>query len=306
MNPQAAEKDAEETFKSDPTDEIGLTSGAVLQAQIVLISEKEIVYRQKDAFAQIKIPVEKVQFIRRAGGEYRFFQPTAPISEPSKRIGFYLITGINLHVANNSGSKDLVTNTANYLANNFNQANNPKGFTADLKKNTQPMQWQFFAEPRIYGERWMLGLSVGYATFSQISSSVQSPNYIYELAVSLTGFFIPVTAIYYWRLPLTANATLNLGFGGGLLYTSVKFSINDDGYNISERYTSWNAMLVFKPEFTYKLEDVLVIASLPVYFAESRKVESGSDSLSDITTNKVISPNLTGIGLSIAFGYQFR
>ena len=65
-------------------------------------------------------------------------------------------------------------------------------------------------------------------------------------------------------------------------------------------------MLVFKPEISYQAGLALLILSVPVYFAESRKVESGSSALINSETGKVISPNLTGIGFSLSVGFQIR
>ena len=196
--------------------EIGLATGSIVKAWKIQITDEEVTYRQSETSPEIKIPVEQVQFVRNANGEYQFFPGGRKNEKPAGSIGFYLVGGVGMHFAKNTQSREFITSVGNSLAFELNRASDAKGFTAALKSSSSSPQLHAFVEPRIYGDRWMFGLGAGYATFAQISSVVQSPYFVYESTASLSGFFIPITATYYWLLPLSANTKLHLGFGAGI------------------------------------------------------------------------------------------
>lgn len=209
-------------------------------------------------------------------------------------------------MANNSDSAGYLSGLSGYVASGANQANNPKGFTGQLTVDASKMQYQGFVEPRIAYKQLMIGFSLGYATFQQISAKVSSPNYSNALSLSLNGYFIPAIAIFYYRIALLENLSLNFGLGGGAMYTSIKYVEDDTLTSNSQRYTAWNAVVMVKPELEYKIGRLAIMFSIPFYVAESRKVEFGSTALVNGDTGKVISPNLSGVGFSIGIGYKLQ
>ncbi|MGC4027163.1 MAG: hypothetical protein QM744_19685 [Mesorhizobium sp.] len=211
-----------------------------------------------------------------------------------------------MHFGRNGDTGDYMSGLSAYVAKAANQANNPKGFTGQLSTDAAKFQFQGFAEPRLAYGRFMAGLQVGYAVFPKVVGTVGSPNYSNQLTLSLDGYFIPAFAIFYYRISLTERLSLNLGLGGGVMYTSIRYTEDDTVTSNSTRYTAWSAAAVAKPELAYKIGSVILMLSAPFYFAESRKVESGSTSLVNGDTGKVISPNLTGISVSLAIGYRLR
>ncbi len=300
-------------------DEISL----VIKGKIISVTEKEIIYKENGSLVESRMPLQNLHFLRRANGEYRFFTPAkTELKEPTKVVteeikpkeiavvekrisfDFFLIGGGVLHLAQNSDSEEYMNGLSGFVANSKNQNNNPKGFTGQLISGAAKIQYQGFIEPRLAYKQFMVGLNIGYAGFPKIAATVTSPNYSNTLNLSLDGLFIPALAIFYYRRPLTANLSLNLGLGGGVMYTSVKYIEDDNLTSNSQRYTAWSAVAVAKPEISYKMDRVVFMLSTPFYFAESRKVESGSTSLVNGDNGKVISPNLSGIAISIAVGYQ--
>lgn len=317
-----------ETVASQPAppssieeDEISL----VIKGKIITVTDKEIIYKETGAAVEGRAPLHNLHFIRKTNGEYRFFTPAKTelkdptkiateeitpkdmsVSAPLVKMEFFLTGGGVLHLAKNSDSADYVNGLSGYFANSRNQLNNPKGFTGQLTTGAAKVQYQGFIEPRLAYRQFMVGLNVGYALFPKIAGTVSSPNYSNTLNLSLDGFFIPTLAIFYYRLPLTANFSVNLGLGGGVMYTSIRYAEDDTSATNTQRYIAWSAIAIAKPEISYKFGGILMMFSAPFYFAESRKIESGSTSLINGDTGKVISPNLTGISFSIAVGYQLK
>lgn len=302
-------------------DEISL----VIKGKIISVTDKEIVYKETGANAEGRAPIHNLHFIRKTNGEYRFFAPAqtelknptriateevkpkeSQIPDSPAKAQVFLTAGGVLHLAKNSDSADYINGLSTFVANAANQVNNPKGFTGRLVTDAPKMQYQGFVEPRIVYKQAMIGLSAGYATFQKIAGTVSSPNYSNALTLSLEGYFVPIFAIFYFRLPLTANLSVNLGIGGGVMHTSIRYMEDDTFTNNSARYTAWSAVALAKPEFSYRMGSAVLMLSTPFYFAESRKVESGSISLVNGGTGKVISPNLTGVSFSIAVGFQLR
>ena len=93
--------------------------------------------------------------------------------------------------------------------------------------------------------------------------------------------------------------------GAGVLFTSVQLSQNNGSATEYQVFTSYNPMLLFKPEFTYKLGPVTALVSVPFYWAESRDVTDGESTLLNINKANVVSANLTGVGVSLALGMNF-
>lgn len=296
--------------KMNTEDELGLSGGFVLQGRILEITDTEVVFQESGAAAPGRYSVGRVQFARTGNGDYRFFAASQikserPVGAAEEKWRFYLILGLATHITNNSDTEDYIAGISAYAARYFNQQLNPKGFTSSVTSGATALQFEYFAEPRVAYRRFQFGLSLGYASFPKIVGTVSSPYYSPYL-ISLDGYFLPMFFITYYQVPLSDSFALNLGIGGGVLYTSIDYNEKSSSIDSSQKYTGVNAAAMLKPELVYTAGRLLVTLSIPVYLAESRKVESGSTSLVNGDSGKVISPNLSGFGLSLAVGYQLR
>ncbi len=175
----------------------------------------------------------------------------------------------------------------------------------DQTREAAAVQWQFFAEPRLIQKQFIYGLLVGYAALPKTSGLVSSSFYQGQLTQNLTGMFLPMAATLYYRLITGSDWGINLGVGTGLLFTSVQLSQNNGTATEYQVFTSYSPLLLFKPEFTYKLGPVTVLISIPYYWAESRDVTDGESTLLTVAKTNVVSANLTGIGVSLALGMNF-
>lgn len=296
-------------------DEISL----VIKGKIISVTDKEIIYKETGSAVETRVPIQNLHFLRRANGEYRFFtpaktelkEPTKVVTEevkpkeppPAKKVSsfeFFLYGGGVLHLARNSDAGDYMSGLASYVARSRNQANNSTGYSGQISQDAGKIQYELFLEPRVAYKSFMWGLQLGYAAFPKVQGMVSSATDANAVTLTLSGYFLPAFAISYYRIPLSQGFVLNLGIGAGLLHTSLKYSEND----LEKRYTAWNAAALGKIEVSYQWGNYLVLFSAPFYFAESRKVESGSTALVNGDTGKVVSPNLTGFGFSVALGYQ--
>ncbi len=298
-------------------DEISL----VIKGKIISVTDKEIIYKENGSAVETRMPLQNLHFLRRANGEYRFFTPAkTELKEPTKIVteeikpkepppvekktsfNFFITGGSVLHLAQNSDSGEYVNGLSAFIAKSQNQTNSTNSFSGQLTQDAAKLQYQVFAEPRLAYNKFAVGLNIGYAGFQKITGFVSSPNHTNTVTLNLSGYFVPAFLIFYYTLPLSASFSLNLGLGAGIMHTSVKYEEN----GAATRYTAWSAAGIAKPEISYKLGKVLLMLSIPFYFAESRKVEAGSAALVNGDSGKVISPNLTGISFSVAVGYQLR
>lgn len=294
--------------KTEPMAEIGLSTGQVIKGIIVRVGEKEIVYKDDPKSPEKSLPADAAIFIRSPAGEYRFIFPpetaeqaAATKNEP-QNSEFIIIAGITGHFADNSATGDFTNEYANALAVQYNQQLNPKGFTARETREAAAVQWQFHAEPRLVYSQLMLGFSLGYAALPKTAALVSSSFYTGQLTLNVDGFFIPAVAMVYYRWVTGPDWGINLGAGAGVLYSSVHFTQNNGAASDYQIFTSYNPMLVFKPELTYRLGRFTLIAALPVYWAESRDLSDGDTTLSSVSKVNAISANLTGIGFSLSLG----
>lgn len=293
--------------------EIGLNTGQVIKGHVIRITATEIVYKESENSPEKTLASDAVIFVRSADGAYRFIfppepaaetQPAAPKPEP-KTSALLLSFGIIAHFADNSATGDFTRDLSNALAVQYNQQLNPKGFTAQQTREAAAVQWQFFAEARLVQQQTMFGILAGYAALPKTSGLVSSSFYQGQLTQNLNGTFLPIAATFYYRLFAEADWGVNLGIGAGMLFTSVQLSQNNGTTTDYQVFTSYNPLLIFKPEFTYKLGPVTALLSLPFYWAESRDVTDGDTTLLSINKANVVSANLTGIGVSLALGMNF-
>lgn len=290
--------------------EIGLSTGQVIHGHVVRVTATEIVYKEVENSDEKTLASDAVIFIRSAKGEYRFIFPPEPVAETKavaekpepQGTAFLLTLGATAHFADNSATGDYTRDLANSLATQNNQQLNPKGFTAQQTREAAAVQWQFFVEPRLTHKQFIYGMMFGYAALPKTSGLVSSSFYQGQLTLNLTGIFMPMAAMVYYRLISGADWGVNLGMGAGMLFTSVQLAQNNGSATEYQVFTSYNPLLVFKPEFTYKLGPVTALVSLPFYWAESRDVTDGETTLLTVSKTNVVSANLTGIGVSLAIG----
>lgn len=299
---------------ADPAlSEIGLNTGQIIKGNVIRVTATEIVYKESEDGDEKSLGSDAVIFIRSANGTYRFIFPPEPVPDPNtvaakpepQSTGFLFTLGVTSHFADNSATGDFTRDFSNALAAQYNQQLNPKGFTAQQTREAAAVQWQFFAEPRLIQKQFIYGLLVGYAALPKTSGLVSSSFYQGQLTQNLTGMFLPMAATLYYRLITGSDWGINLGVGTGLLFTSVQLSQNNGTATEYQVFTSYSPLLLFKPEFTYKLGPVTVLISIPYYWAESRDVTDGESTLLTVAKTNVVSANLTGIGVSLALGMNF-
>ena len=290
--------------------EIGLNTGQVIKGQVTRITATEVAYKESEDTPEKILSNDTVIFIRSADGAYRFVFPAEPTPEANTAAAknepqgsaFMFTAGMTAHFADNSATGDYTRDLANALAVQYNQQLNPKGFTAQQTREAAAVQWQFFAEPRLVQKQFIYGLLVGYAALPKTSGLVSSSFYQGQLTLNLSGMFMPIAAMIYYRWLVAPDWCVNLGVGGGLLFTSVRLAQNNGSATEEQIFTSYNPLLVVKPEFTYKMGSITVLLSLPFYWAESRDMSDGETTLLAVSKTNVVSANLTGIGVALAVG----
>jgi len=305
--PKTAKAGAEK--ESSPS-EIGLNTGQIIKANVIRVTATEIVYKENEDGDEKSLGSDAVIFIRSANGAYRFIFPPEPppdtnatTAKPEQQASAFLFTmGVTSHFADNSATGDFTRDLSSALAAQYNQQLNPKGFTAQQTREAAAVQWQFFAEPRLTYKQFIYGFMAGYAALPKTSGLVSSSFYQGQLTQNLTGVFLPMAATLYYRLITGPDWGLNLGAGAGMLFTSVQLSQNNGTATEYQVFTSYTPLLLFKPEFTYKLGPVTALISIPCYWAESRDVTDGESTLLTVAKTNVVSANLTGFGVSLALG----
>lgn len=290
--------------------EIGLNTGQVIKGQVTRITATEVAYKESEDMPEKILSNDTVIFIRSADGAYRFVFPAEPTPEANTAAAknepqgsaFMFTAGMTAHFADNSATGDFTRDLSSALAAQYNQQLNPKGFTAQQTREAAAVQWQFFAEPRLTYKQFIYGFMAGYAALPKTSGLVSSSFYQGQLTQNLTGVFLPMAATLYYRLITGPDWGLNLGAGAGMLFTSVQLSQNNGTATEYQVFTSYTPLLLFKPEFTYKLGPVTALISIPCYWAESRDVTDGESTLLTVAKTNVVSANLTGFGVSLALG----
>lgn len=292
---------------ADAPDEISDNSGRITRGKVIRITDKEVFYKDT-AGIEKTIKAENLIFIRSAAGEYRFFfndEPAPESSADAKSAGrVFLVAGLVMHFADNRATGTYANDYGKALATKYNQQASPGGYSANLTRDASPVQWQFFIEPRLEFEKWILGLSIGYAALPKTAALVSSTLTSGEINITLSGMFFPVSAMVYYRLLKRNQLGINLGAGAGVLYSAI--SVNQEGGTGSgeQIFTSWSPMLALRPELVYQLGPVRLQLSLPFYWAESRDVTDGEVTLNKVNSTNILSPNLTGFGVSLAAGVK--
>lgn len=306
-NPPA--KTGTETPAAAPVlDEISDSAGQISKAKVLGIGEKEILIKDPATGDEKKLPTENLIFVRLANGKYYFFFPPEPppSATPAKNApagpGKWEFTaGIGGHFANNDSVADYKNEYAASLVTRYNQQVG-SGFSTNSGVAGGGIHWQFFAEPRLNYDNFILGLSVGYAGLPKTSAVVSSAASSTQSTINLNGQFFPVTFMFYYRLIADGPLGINLGFGAGVLYTALRMAIVGGPADNEQILTSINPMLVFKPEVTYQFGRIRMLLAVPFSWAEARDVTDGEETLIRINSGNIVSPNLSGIGVMLAVG----
>jgi hypothetical protein len=292
-------------------DEISDNAGHITKAKVLGIGEKEILIKDPVTGEDKKLATENLIFVRTATGKYYFFfQPEPPPSQnssakasPSTGREFEITAGMAGHFANNDTVGNYTSEYAASLVTRYNQQVG-SGFSATSSGGAPALHWQFFAEPRLNYENFILGLSLGYAGLPKTSAVVSSAGQSVQSTINVNGQFFPVAFMFYYRLINDGPLGLNLGFGAGVLYSALRVSIVGGPAENEQILTSLNPMLVFKPELTYKFGAVRFLISMPVYWAEARDVTDGEETLIQVSSRNIVSPKLTGVGVMLAAGIR--
>lgn len=295
---------------TDAPDEISDSSGHITKGRVTAVNEKEITYKDLATGEEKKIATDSAIFIRSAKGEYRFFFPPEPPAAnppakpaPAPSGEFEVTAGVGGHFADNADMGDYVIDYGALLAKQYNQKVGT-GFSSVQTREPSSLNWQFFIEPRLNYESFILGLSIGYASIPKTSSVVSSAGDQIQTTVALSGTFFPVTAMFYYRLVSDGALGVNLGIGAGVLYSSVRLALTGGPAADEQILTGLNPMLVFKPEVTYKFGIVRILLSVPVYWAEGKDVTDGESTLIQVNSANIVSPRLTGVGVMLAAGIR--
>jgi hypothetical protein len=303
--------DAVAATATDAPDEISDSSGRITKGRVTAVNDKEIIYKDLATGEEKKIATDNAIFVRSGKGEYRFFfppeQPAAadPPAKPAPAPSgeFEVTAGVGGHFADNADMGDYVIDYGVLLAKQYNQKVGT-GFSSVQTREPSSLNWQFFIEPRLNYESFILGLSIGYASIPKTSSVVSSAGDQIQTTVALSGTFFPVTAMFYYRLVSDGALGVNLGIGAGVLYSSVRLALTGGPAADEQILTGLNPILVFKPEVTYKFGIVRILLSVPVYWAEGKDVTDGESTLIQINSANIVSPRLTGVGVMLAAGIR--
>ncbi len=296
---------------AETLDEISDNAGHITKAKVLGIGEKEILIKDPVTGEDKKLATENLIFVRTVTGKYYFFfQPEPPPSQSSTSksgpaVGreFEITAGMAGHFANNDTVGNYTSEYAASLVTRYNQQVG-SGFSSTSSGGAAALHWQFFAEPRLNFENFILGLSIGYAGLPKTSAVVSSAGQAVQSTINVNGQFFPVAFMFYYRLINDGPLGINLGFGAGVLYSALRISIVGGPAENEQILTSMNPMLVFKPELTYKFGAVRFLISIPVYWAEARDVTDGDETLIQVSSRNIVSPKLTGVGVMLAAGIR--
>lgn len=312
----AAENNQAKTGSETPAqtpvlDEISDSAGQISKAKVLGIGEKEILIRDPATGDDKKLATENLIFVRLANGKYYFFFPPEPPpsanpakSAPAGPGKWEIVAGVGGHFANNDSITDYKNEYAASLATLYNQKVG-SGFNTNSGVAGGGIHWQFYAEPRLNYDNFILGLSVGYAGLPKTSAVVSSAASSTQSTINLNGQFFPLTFMFYYRLVADGPLGINLGFGAGVLYTALRMAIVGGPAENEQILTSLNPMLVFKPEITYQFGRIRMLLAVPFSWAEARDVTDGEETLIRINSRNIVTPNLSGIGVTLAVGFSF-
>jgi len=316
ISPRAIEApSAKSTSESTGVDEISDSAGRITKGKVLQVTEKEVIYRDAATSEEKKIAIENIIFIRSASGEYRFFFSNEASTEPQKKstdssaapdtYELHLTLGFVAHFADNSANASNLQGYATQQANQLNQQAGSNLYSSSLARDAASVVWQFYVEPRWVFRDFILGLNVGYAAMPKTAAVVSTPLTAAAMTINFTGYFVPLSAIFYDRLVNDGAWGVNLGFGGGVLFTSADISTKQGIATNEQILTSANPLLIFKPEVTYKIGSFILLASLPIYWASARDMSDGSNTLLTADGKNVVSPNISGVGISLAAGIKW-
>ena len=291
--------------------EIGLAIGRVFSATIISRDEKLLVYRLPGSPEEKSLPLDEVIFIRNAGGAYEFIfpeekpaenPPAAAAKTAEKSQGeTLLLLSVGLTYSDNSALTSFTNDFAQALAADYNARLTPAGFVAQPGLEASRLSALFSAEHRWLRGVYSLGLGAGLTVIPKSSAVVSSASYSGQETVNVDGYAVPVTVIIYYRIWGDPGFGLNLGAGGGALFTSVLVTRNFGGSNDYEEVRGFAPLLIFRPELSMRAGPVTLIAALPVFWAEGRPV--AADASVTEGTGRVAAASLTGAGITLAVGY---
>lgn len=293
--------------------EIGLASGKVIRGELVRRDRQKMVYRASESAEDKELPLSEVIFVRDSTGRYEFIFPaeetgqstTEQKPQENKMANLpvesetALFLGAGLTAADNSPLTGFTRDVAGVLANDYNARLSPAGFVAQPGLNAASITTLFSTEYRRTRSDYLLGLMAAFALLPKSSAVVSSANYVGQETINADGYAVPIALLLYYRLWGDRDFGLNMGFGGGALFTSVLVTRNFGNKSDYEEFWGLAPLLVLRPELVMRWGSLSLLLATPVFWAEGRTVryEVAGESRS-------AAASLTGVGVTLAVGYS--
>lgn len=319
--PAQQASEASGSLQETNVSEIGLATGRVFAANIIQRDKKQLVYRLPGAAEEKRLPLSEVIFIRSAEGKYEFIFPEEKPEEKPEEIAKaseahpsaqatvqqkaenMLLAGVGLLYSDNSTLTSFAREYAGVLAQDYNARLSPAGFVAQAGREAASVSALFSVEYRWLCTNSMIGVGAGYAEIPKSSAVVSSTNYSGQETITLDGYAIPITAVYYYRLIVQDYWAFEVGLGGGALFTSVLLGRNYNGNSSYEEARGLAPMLLLRPELSLRIGALAFFLAIPLSWAEGEPF-SGEFSATGLTAaTAAATPSLTGIGVQLALGY---
>ncbi|HRP68651.1 MAG TPA: hypothetical protein PLY93_03900 [Turneriella sp.] len=299
-----------EQEKTVVLDEVADNTGKVFKAKVLGIGEHEILIRDETG-AEKTISKENLIFTRLAVGRYYFFLPDKKETEKEAREAsrekagaWEIVVGVGMHLADNSDVPAYLNEYAAHLSDYY-KTTYATEFPVNKGIEGGALHWQFFVEHRFHYESHFWALGAGYAMLPKSSSVVSSTVSEIQSTINVTGFFIPVYAAYYHRVWQSGALEFNLGFGVGGMYTGIEVKTVGGPSANDQVLTSFTPFLMAKPEFTYQIGKLRILASMPIYWAQAHNVTDGEETLMMYKSRNIVTTGLSGVGLQLAVGYSY-
>ncbi|MBV6492360.1 MAG: hypothetical protein LDLANPLL_00353 [Turneriella sp.] len=301
--------------KEEKLDEISDDTGKIFKAKVLGIGENEILIKDPETGQEKTLSTKNLIFARLAVGKYYFFLPPesekterkkdAPEKQGGSNAGAWeIIFGVGMHLADNSDVPKYLGEEAESLSDYY-RTRYSTNFPVEPGVEGGAVHWQFFAEHRFHWENYFLGFGVGYAILPKSSSVVSSSFSGIQSTINMSGFFLPVYAAYYYRVWQSGAWDFNFGFGVGGMYTVITEKIVGGPSANEQTLTSFTPLLMLKPEFTYAMGRVRLIASVPLYWAQAHDITDGEETLMMHKSKNIVATGLSGIGFELALGYNY-
>ncbi len=305
-----AEPAAETTGAPLPIAEIGLSTGEIRRGMILRQDKTQVVYHDTATNSEKILAQADVIFIRNVDGKYQFnfgtdtAQPTTVEAEKpgNTTTAWFLFGGVGFLTTDNSAVTGFIDSYAKALATDLNTRYALGGFRGESGQEAARLSGIFTADLRYLWRDLYFGFSLGYSFLPKSSAVVSSANYSSQETLNIDGYFIPALFTVYFPLFESGIWRLNLGVGGGALFSSVLLTLNNGSKSDYEEVRTLSPAVHLQPELMLSLASLTVIVSVPIYWAESLPIGNMGETLT--ISNRVTTASMSGVGLQIAAGYK--